>query len=490
MRGFLSSRAGAAALLALVAAALLAASTAASASAETEIVYKANPPHVFVTSSAKPGAFTNPFCRQVNGVAQLICYSPSDIRTAYGYPSRLDGSGQTIVIIDAYGSPTIQSDLATFDAQFGLPAPPVFKIECPQGCPAFSTSGKAGTEKIIWAAETSLDVEWAHAMAPGAKIVLVVAATNFGDGLYNAERVAFPEYPGAIVSQSFTTFESEISGGGNQLQQAHQNYETGAALGDTVLAAADDSGATNGGTTENAGYPVSDPLVTAIGGTEGNPYYNGLAGQPLPTCQVGKACTVGLATVVCQKSGACPTIGYGGEQVWNEPYFARPPIDPTFLAATGGAESIIFSAAEAPFQSNDGLNNARRTTPDVSYNAAVSGGVLVHFGFLLPETPFFEGNGWYIGEGTSAGTPQWAAIVALANQARSKLGKPNLGYLNNRLYALAESSAYGSDFHDITVGNNQAAGTPFGYSAGPGYDIASGWGTPQVGNLVAALANG
>src|SRR5207245_9713884 len=128
------------------------------------------------------------------------------------------------------------------------------------------------------------------------------------------------------------------------------------------------------------------------------------------------------------------------------------PIDPTFLASTGGAESTIFSAAEAPFQSNDGLNNARRTTPDVSYNAAVSGGVLTHFGFVLPEEPPpAEGGGWYIAEGTSAGTPQWAAIVALANQARNKLGRPNLGYLNPRLYALAESSTYRSDFHDITV---------------------------------------
>jgi subtilase family serine protease len=480
MGGLLSSRAGAATLLALVAAALLSASSAASASESGEISYKANPPRAFVRSSAAPATFTNPFCHHVNGVAEWVCYTPSDIRTAYGYPSSFDGSGQTIVIIDAYGSPTIQSDLATFDAQFGLPAPPVFKIECPQGCPAFSAHGG---EKVGWAEETSLDVEWAHAMAPGARIVLVVASSFLGDAINNAEKVAFQEYPGAVFSQSFGEFESRISGNGNniQLKQFHQNYETAAALGETVLAGAGDAGATNGGTTENAFYPASDPLVTAIGGTEGNPYYNGLAGQPLPTCKVGKACTVGLATVVCQKSGACPTIGYGGEQVWNEPYFAEPPF---FLGATGGAESILFSAAEAPFQSNDGLNNARRTTPDVSYNAPISGGVLTYLGFLGPE------SGWYVFGGTSASTPQWASIVALANQARSKLGKPNLGYLNDRLYALAESSAYGRDFHDITVGNNQATGTPFGYSAAPGYDIASGWGTHRVSNVVAALANG
>jgi subtilase family serine protease len=477
------SRLGVACLTAMLAPAA-AWPTSASASESGEFVFKVHPPHVFVSTSAPANLEEkNPFCHHVNGVAKFVCYTPSDIRTAYSYPSSLDGSGQTIVIVDSYGSPTIESDLATFDTQFGLPAPPVFKIECPQGCPAFSTGGKAGEEKVGWAEETSLDVEWAHAMAPGARIVLVVAASGKDSSQFNAEHVAFQAYPGAVFSQSFGEAESRISGGGNnlQIQQAHQNYETAAALGETVLASAGDVGATNGGSTENADYPASDPLVTAIGGTEGNPYYNGLAGQPLPTCKVGKECTVGLATVVCQKSGACPTVGYGGEQVWNEPFFASPPF---FLGATGGAESIVFSAAEAPFQSNDGINNATRTVPDVSYNAAVSGGVLVYYGFLGPE------SGFYISGGTSAGSPQWASIVALANQARSKLGKPSLGYLNKRLYALAESGAYGSDFHDITVGSNQAAGTPFGYSAGSGYDIASGWGTPQVANLVAALANG
>jgi subtilase family serine protease len=444
----------------------------AAASTSTDIVYQANPPHTFVTSSAKPGAFTNPFCHFVNGVPQLVCYSPSDIRTAYGYPSSLDGADQTIVIVDAYGSPTIQSDLATFDAQYGLPVANL-TVECPQGCPSFSPNANHGNE-VGWAEETSLDVEWSHAMAPGAKIVLVVAATNYGNAINAAESVAFQEYPGAVFSQSFGSFESSISGGGNniQLQQAHQNYEAAAAAGDTVLASAGDWGATNLGTTENAVYPASDPLVTGIGGTEGNPYYNGLAGQPLPTCKPGKSCTLGLAKVTCQTSGACTTTGYGGEQVWNEPFFG---------AATGGAESLIFGVPS--FQA--GVNgSSQRTTPDVSYNATISGGVLTYLGFLGSS------SGWYIFGGTSAGSPQWASIVALANEARGLKGESSLGYLNDRLYPLAESGAYGSDFHDITVGNNQLTGMPFGYSAGPGYDIASGWGTPQVGSLVAALASG
>ncbi len=91
--------------------------------------------------------------------------------------------------------------------------------------------------------------------------------------------------------------------------------------------------------------------------------------------------------------------------------------------------------------------------------------------------------GFYIVGGTSAGSPQWAAIVALANQANHG----PLGFINTALYALAQSGAYGSDFHDIVVGDNTLVGTPFGFSAGLGWDDASGWGTPNVANLVPDL---
>ena len=449
--------------LLLVAVAVVAAAAwtaVAGAAPSADIVYQVRP----LVQPAGTDAFTNPFCHSVNGVPQLVCYSPNDIRTAYGYPAGLDGSGQTIVIVDAFGSPTIQNDLSVFDAKFGLSAPPSFTIDCPQGCPAFSPYANKGNE-VGWAEETSLDVEWAHAMAPGAKIVLVVAASNYGNAINAAVRSAIRNYPGAIISQSFGSFESSISGSGNniQLKQAHWNYVQAAAAGDTVLASAGDWGATNEGSTENATYPASDPMVTAIGGTEGNPYYNGLAGNPLPDCS-GGSCNLGLATFTCSDAANCTATGYGGEQVWNEGAFG---------AATGGAESLIFS--KPSFQASvNGLSH--RTTPDVSYNAAISGGVLTYLGFLG------SGSGFYIFGGTSAGSPQWASIVAIADQARANAEEGELGYLNPLIYQIA-----GSGFHDITVGNNQLAGTPFGYSAGSGYDIASGWGTPNVGNLVSSL---
>ncbi|MDG7028357.1 MAG: hypothetical protein JRN16_08110, partial [Nitrososphaerota archaeon] len=128
-----------------------------------------------------------------------------------------------------------------------------------------------------------------------------------------------------------------------------------------------------------------------------------------------------------------------------------------------------------------------RTTPDISYNAAVDGGVLVYWSACLQcISPTF--SGWFVVGGTSAGSPQWAAIFAIANQVRASKGEGPLGFVNPTLYGLAESSSCSSDFHDITTGNNILIGTTAGFYAATGYDLASGWGTPNVANLVAGLS--
>jgi len=349
-------------------------------------------------------------------------------------PPDLDGTGQTILIVDPYGSPTIEQDLASFDTDFGIPAPPSFTILCPEhGCPVFDPNdphGQAG-----WSLETSLDVEYAHAMAPGAIIVLVVASTSSGNAVHSAEAAAIKLFPGAIMSQSFGVPEYLVQANRAQIMQAHDNYVAATAASITLLASAGDLGATNADPANitNPNYPASDPLVTAVGGTEGNPYFNGL-----------------------QVNGS-----YGVEQVWNEPQFG---------GATGGAVSSLFLAPNYP----SSLGSQFRTVPDVAYNAAVDGGVIV-----LDTTM----GGYHRVGGTSCGSPQWAAIFALANQEAGHA----LGFLNPAIYKLAQSSAYANDFHDITIGDNKLLETQNGFNAGPGYDLTTGWGTPNVSNLIPDL---
>jgi len=119
--------------------------------------------------------------------------------------------------------------------------------------------------------------------------------------------------------------------------------------------------------------------------------------------------------------------------------------------------------------------------PDVAYNAAIDGGVLVVYGGFGSPVFFIVG-------GTSAGSPQWAGIAALANQARANVSKGPIGDLNPTLYSIYHSARYATDFHDITVGNDQLVGSSVGFSAGAGYDVASGIGSPVVDQLIVDLA--
>lgn len=434
------------------------------------INYIARPPYAQVSpKTVIPNGF--PYCGTTSGIT-LVCYPPSFIRTAYNFPSNLDGTGQTILIVDAYGSPTIQSDLILFDEVFGIAPPPSFTIFCPEGCPPYNANDKLHGE-AGWSIETSLDVEYAHAMAPGANIVLVVAPSSTGDSVNVAEAKAIAKYPGSIMSQSFGAGEFGIHGNNVQVTQAHKNYVAAQAAGITVLASAGDDGAANAfmvglktiiGTVANASFPSSDPLVLAVGGTMGNPYPTSFS------CAVSTVCSTGLVTVSgpCDSLSVsnCTPVGYGGEQVWNEPDFAPG-------STTGGAPSLLFALPSY----QEGLGLTSRTTPDVSYNAAINGGVLVVNSTVVGEPTFF------IVGGTSAASPQWAAIIALANQSAGH----SLGFLNPVIYQLAESGAYASDFHDITVGNNVMAGTTVGFGAATGWDDASGWGTPNVAHLVPDL---
>src|SRR5262245_41979747 len=374
---------------------------------------------------------------------RLHCYGPAAIRAAYGVQPLLDagfdGKGETIVIIEAFGSPTLEADLALFDLTFGLPAPPsVTQIHMPGSQPFdFNDSNQLG-----WAFETSLDVQWAHAIAPGARIVVVAAVDNDDANILAAQNFAIDNHLGHIISESFG--ESEVDMSSQTLKANEKSYQRARNGKISVLASAGDDGATNPGqdgnekTFRNVSYPASAPNVTGVGGTH---LLFGAAGH------------------------ADPNGGYINEVVWNEGAIGG--------GATGGGVSVLF---REPGYQHDALKDGARATlngfrgvPDVGYNAAVNGGVIVATGFL-------GGPAFFLVGGTSAGAPQWAGIVAIANQ----IGGRPLGFLNPRLYHLGKAGLLGAETHDITVGNNSFAGVE-GFSAAPGWDPTTGWGSPKNG---------
>jgi subtilase family serine protease len=400
---------------------------------------------------------TDGYCRVNFGSP---CYSPQEMRTAYGLDGLLHagmvGAGETIVIIDAYGSPTIAADLKAFDAGYGLPDPPSFRILAPLGTVPFDPS--TYPDQPGWAGETTLDVEWAHAMAPGASIVLLTSPVDETEGVQGMpeflalEKYALDHHLGKIISQSWSATENTLffdaagPAGPKVIADFSALFARAALEHVTVLAAAGDDGTSNPETNgvtfypfPTVGFPASSPLVTAVGGT----------------------------TLYADTSG-----NYQSETVWSN----------DGCCAGGGGISQVFKAPayqefSLPRKVRAQLGGMRGL-PDISYNADCFNVILVYLSYLGP------GNAGYYGIcGTSEGSPQWAGIVADLNQYA---GRP-LGFLNPALYALGGFGRFSSFGRDVTVGNNQLLDVPGavapGYSAAPGWDLASGWGTPNLEEL-------
>lgn len=390
---------------------------------------------------------------------QIACYRPADLQAQYDfgplYAKGDNGSGQTIVIFDAFGSPTIRSDLATFDQAMDLPAPPSFNIYAPEGVPNYNYThvpspvdfhNKNIGTKISWAYETTLDVDWAHAIAPGANIDLVVTPIPETQGvqgipnMQNAQQFALSNNLGTIWSNSWSATEQGFHNSA-VIANLDKLYATAASDGVSAFFATGDAGVANGnkqGTVypfATVNYPTSSPNVVAVGGTQVNP----------PTASISS---------------------YQSEQVWNDGY-----------GAGGGGYSTVFP--EPSYQSTAGIpdQTGTRGLPDVSMNAAVISGVLIYESFD-PTGP----AGWTIIAGTSEATPMWAGTDAVMNQADGPLG-----FLTPRLYQIYQNPVlYPEAFHDITVGNNSFGGIT-GYTAGTGWDAATGLGTPDAAGLAAAL---
>jgi subtilase family serine protease len=443
--------------LAVLAAAVLAAAASAAASA----------PAASAASAPSGPLSAPPTTAQCEQLYRFACYQPDQIRAAYHLPALykqgITGTGATIAIVDPFGSPTIRNDLATFDRRFGYPAPPSFKVIAPAGqIPAYNASNPA---MVNGAGETTLDVEYAHALAPGASILLVETPVDETEGttgfpqIVAAEKYVVDHGLADVISQTSSATEQTFTSY-QQLAPLRAAYLDAYAHGVSVVVDSGDSGVT--GPAANGSYypspvtqwPSSDPLVTAVGGTR-------------------LTLTGGQFTSVAWNDTDNPAV--------NE--FAAGDAGPN-PAASGGGKSEFF--ARPSYQ--DGVKSVvgtQRGVPDISMSAAVNGSVAGYhsFGGLPP--------GWSLASGTSEATPEFAAIVALADQVAGH----RLGLLNPRLYALAARHAPG--IVDVTSGNNTvsfrqgAAGklyTVQGYPAGKGYDLVTGVGTIDAPPFVYELA--
>jgi subtilase family serine protease len=412
---------------------------------------------VGMVSGSAGHAPTDKFCRKNFGVP---CYSPQEIRTAYGLNGLIDagmvGAGQTIVLIDSYGSPTIAEDLRRFDDGFDLPDPPSFKVLAPLGTVPWDPT--TYPDQPGWAAETTLDVEWAHAMAPGASIVLLTSPVDETEGVQGLpeflalETYALDHHLGKIISGSWgatenTLFINAAGIQGPEVVARYLAFHTRALLEQvTLLASAGDGGTSNVESDlktlyafPTVNFPASSPLVTAVGGT----------------------------ILTTDTSG-----NYQSETVWN---------DPGCCAGGGGISQLfqipLYQELTLPHSVLAQLGGMRGI-PDISYNADCNNAILIYLSYFGPSQA-----GWYSICGTSEGSPQWAGIVADLNQYA---GRP-LGFLNAALYALGGLGDFNHFGRDITVGNNALIGvsgaTAPGYSATPGWDLASGWGSPDLAEL-------
>ena len=344
-------------------------------------------------------------------------YSPTQIRHAYGldqlsFPgtSAADGTGTTIAIVDAYSQPNIVSDLHQFDQNYGLADPVLTQVNQTGG--STLPAGNTG-----WGEETSLDVEWAHAIAPGASILLVEASTNSLSDLMTAVDYARHAAGVVVVSMSFAGVEF----GGENTSDSYFTTPTGHS-GVTFIASSGDTGSP-------ANYPSASPNVLSVGGT----------------------------SLTTDASG-----NYTSESAWSGSGGGLSGFEPQPAYQVGVVTQSVVD----------------RATPDVAYDADPNTGFLIYDTYNL--------GGWQQVGGTSDAAPQWAALVAIADQGRAAAGKTSLDGATQLLPIIYEVPQ-STNFHDVTSGSSSSGNGGPAEPAVAGYDLATGLGSPQANVLIPSL---
>jgi subtilase family serine protease len=428
-------------------------------------------------------ALTPPTQAACNAIGRR-CWAPGPFQNAYNltplYTAGNQGQGVTVAVVDSFGSQTLAADLANFNTQFGLQhmcgeadhtcvaGDPKFSILCVQACTdAKSTANEHQQDRSAWSVEVSLDVEWVHAVAPKANVLLVTSPTAETLGvaglpqMMNAEQYVIDHHLAQVISQSFGASEETFDGAAS-LENLRGAFKSAKLNNVSVFASSGDFGNSNvaktpvGGANSNpllqfpnVGWPGSDPLVTSVGGTY-------LCANANTGSRVADSVS---PPVNCQTNPGVTEVGW--------------------VAAGGGFSHVFAKPAyqnTLPPGSNTGANtNNMRGVPDVGMEASSRTGVLV-----------YDGGSWFIVGGTSVSSPTFAAIAAIADQVNGA----QLGFLNDAFYKIGSTpSRYANDFFDVTAGNNDNFQSPPDpdYAATTGWDPVTGLGTPNAANLVPDL---
>ena len=425
------------------------------------------------------------------------CFTPTSMQNSYNlgplYAAGHNGKGVTIAIIDSFGNPNMASDLKVFNDQMGTPhmcGEP--GVTCSDDMPTFqhvywngrtvvkappaNSKGVGIQTRNIWALEVALDVEWAHAIAPGANILNVTTnpAETLGvqgfPAMMDAEQYIVDHHLATVISQSFASAEEAFPSTQSLLNLRHA-FISAAASGVTMLGSSGDGGTANSSFTPvptmpsfpfpTVEWPASDPLVTAVGGT-----------------------------YLCTD----PITGMGVDNTDPPTNCQKQPNREVGWVASGGGFSHVFDKPgyQDSLPAGSTPIGSMRGVPDIAYQASARTGVLVYDtapgdaegGLVCPSGDPCSA-GWYVVGGTSSGSPQWAGLVAIADQ----IAGHGLGLINPKLYELSTGGNYGTYFYDVTTGNNQTDPDIPGYPATTGWDPVTGLGTPNAATLLPALAS-
>ena len=318
------------------------------------------------------------------------------------------------------------ADITAYESSFGLPAVPL------QNVLIDGYSGASGSG----AGEVTLDIELQAALAPGAAKILVYEGPNSSAGVVDTYTRIATDNLAKSISTSWG--EAENSAGASARNAENTAFQQMAAQGQSIFAASGDSGADDNGSTLSVDDPASQPYMTGVGGTS------------LTTSGAG-----GVYSSEKTWNGGSISVGAGGggiSTVWTIPSYQS---------------GVAGSAASKG-------STTMRNVPDVSLDADPNTGYAIYFG-----------GQWVVYGGTSCAAPLWSAFTALVNQQRAANGQGTLGFANTLLYSTAQSANYTADFHDIADGS-----TNLFYPAVTGYDDATGLGTFNGANLLAALSGG